>query len=138
MTHSSSPWSKRAFSGLREKKMRDVTEEQKELTARGLKAVGPYGVAVLYPRGNSEAYRYADQLAFAIREAAWHVRGPQPQDWTIAPVGVAVHVADYANPGSGALALLHILNAANISDRTDFARATPAEPDSLHLIVGKE
>jgi hypothetical protein len=55
--------------------MRDVTEEQRELIARGLKGVGPCTVVVLYPSGNSEAYRHADQLASAIREAGWDVRG---------------------------------------------------------------
>jgi len=117
--------------------MRDVTEEQRELITRGLKGVGPCAVVVLHPRGNSEAYRYADQLVFAIKEAGWQVRGPQPQDWTIPPVGVSVHVADYAKPGLCAPALLHVLNAADISDQTDFARAAQAEPDSLHLIVGE-
>jgi len=118
--------------------MRDVTEEQRELIARGLKGVGPCEVVVLYPRGNNEAYRYADQLVFAIKEAGWHVRGPQPQDWTIPPVGVAVGVVDYANPGPGALALLHVLNAANISDRSDVERVTTTEPGNLFLIVGDE
>jgi hypothetical protein len=58
--------------------------------------------------------------------------------WTIPPVGVAVHVADYSKPGLGALTLLHVLKAANICAQTDFARATMAEPDILCLIVGKE
>jgi hypothetical protein len=116
--------------------MRDVTEEQREPIARGLKGVGPCTVVVLYPRGNSEAYRHADQLASAIREAGWDVRGAKPQDWTVPPTGVSVHVADYANPGAGALALLHVLNSTYISAQTGVARSTLAEPDDVCLVVG--
>jgi hypothetical protein len=118
--------------------MRDVTEAQKEVIAYGLKDLGPYEVALLCARGKTEAYQFADQLASAIKEAGWHVRQPLPQDWTIPPVGVAVGVVDYVSPGPAALALLHVLNAANISDRSDVERVTATEPGNLFLIVGDE